>query len=33
MAPVLAAVKTLGSESRRLLSDDEFRRIVTAAAG
>jgi isopropylmalate/homocitrate/citramalate synthase len=33
VAPVLAEVKTLGSASRRLLSDDEFRRIVTAAAG
>ena len=33
VAPVLAEVKTLGSKSRRLLSDDEFRRIVTAAAG
>jgi isopropylmalate/homocitrate/citramalate synthase len=33
VAPVLAEVKSLGSKSRRLLSDDEFRRIVTAAAG
>jgi isopropylmalate/homocitrate/citramalate synthase len=32
VAPVLAEVKTQGSASRRLLSDDEFRRIVTAAA-
>lgn len=31
LAPVLAAVKALGSKSRRLLSDDEFRRIVTDA--
>ena len=27
-AEVLAAVKQLGAESRRLLTDDEFRRIV-----
>jgi isopropylmalate/homocitrate/citramalate synthase len=32
VAPVLAEVKSLGSKRRRLLSDDEFRRIVTAAA-
>ena len=32
VAPVLAEVKSLGSKSQRLLSDEEFRRIVTAAA-
>lgn len=32
IAPVLAEVKSLGSKSQRLLSDEEFRRIVTATA-
>jgi isopropylmalate/homocitrate/citramalate synthase len=32
IAPVLAEVKSLGSKSQRLVSDEEFRRIVTATA-
>ncbi len=31
VAPVLAEVKSLGSEAERLVSDEEFRRIVQAA--